>query len=109
MSHKAIKIALLISVAAHLLACSAPANAIDFSIGAEIGRCKSSVYMEMCNEDRLTWHVYAEAEHRINDRLSIIGSVRHFSSFDGKADLTGDEANQSGSFDYVGAGLKWRF
>ena len=109
MSHKTIKIALAVSVAAHLLACSIPASAIDFSVGAEAGRCRSSVYMEMCNEHRLTWHVYGEAEHHINDNLSITGSVQHFSSFDGRADLTGDESNQSGSFDYVGAGLKWRF
>lgn len=88
---------------------SPTASALDFSIGAETGHCKTSVYLEMCSEHRPIWRVYAEASHPFSKHLSLTGSIQHFSSFDGRADLSGDNANQSGVFDYVGAGLKWRF
>lgn len=97
-----------------LAAYSIPANAIDFTIGAQAGQCKTSVYLRMCSESRAVWHVYAQADQQVADfgqygTLHAVGGVDHFSSFDGSADLRGDEANQSGAFDYVGAGIEWRF
>ena len=91
------------------LLCSSPVKAAEFVIGAQAGMCSTSVYLEMCDESRLTWHVYAEVRQALTDGLYLTSGVHHFSSFDGSADLAGDTDNQSGVFDYIGAGVEWRF
>ena len=78
----------------------------QFEVSAELGRCQSSVYLEMCSEDRAVWKVTAATSYELTDNIHAVGSVDHFSSFDGTADLQGDKTQQSGQFNFIGIGLK---
>jgi len=109
MTHKALKIALLISAAAHIAACSIQAHAVDFSVGAEAGHCNAYGNINMCTDDMLTWHIYGTAEQKLTDHLSATLSLHHFSAYDGAADWAKDAANQSGAFNFGGIGIRYDF
>lgn len=99
----------LLIIALSLYALQANAQGWEFSISAELGRCQTSVYIQMCDDNRPVWKVSAEASKQLSKHLSFVSSLDHFSSWDGKADITGDVDKQSGVFNYVGTGLRWKF
>jgi hypothetical protein len=83
---------------------------LSYTLGAQLGRCSSGVYMQMCDEGLPTWHVYFKANYNVTEFIRVVGEVDHYSSWDGEADLHGYTDQQSGSFDYVGVGIEinWR-
>lgn len=82
-------------------------NAGDLSAQATLGKCSSSVYMQMCGDDRNVWRVSGQARHQLADNVNLVAELVHFSSWDGSADINGDTENQTGKVDYVGIGVEY--
>ena len=82
-------------------------NAWDLSTQATLGRCSTSGYMRMCEENRNVWRVSGQARHALTDHIDLAADLIHFSSWDGEADLTGDIERQSGAVDFGGIGAEY--
>ena len=112
MKTKLILLTTVLAVTCHpkalLAESSPPGNPWSFPLGVQAGSCDVAGRIDMCSSPQPTWHLYAHASYRLKEKWYLIGSFDHFSQFDGKADLTGDEANQSGKFDYYGVGVEYR-
>ena len=91
-----------------LLAESFSRSPWSLALGAQAGSCDVAGHIDMCSSPQPTWHLYAHTSYRLKERWYLTGSFDHFSQFDGKADLTGDEAHQTGKFDYYGVGVEYR-
>lgn len=82
-------------------------NAWDLSAQAALGRCSSAIYMQMCAEGRNVWRVSGQARHGISDHFNVAADLIHYSSWDGAADLQGDEDQQTGMVNFEGLGIEY--
>lgn len=82
-------------------------NAWELSTQAALGWCSSTTYMQMCAEGRNVWRVSGQARHGISDHFNVAADLIHYSSWDGAADLQGNEELQTGMVNFEGLGLEY--
>jgi len=99
----------LITLSVIISTFSPDSQSAEYAVGVQAGRCHTSVYLEMCRGGTPVWHLYARTAQQITEHTYLTASVHHTSRFDGSADLSGDEENQSGTFDAIYGGLEWRW
>jgi hypothetical protein len=88
-----------------------PVEAEDWEtrIGIQAGACEAAGNIQMCETGSPKWHAYATTSYRLIGSWYATATAEHYSQSDGKADLSGDTANQTGVFNYYGVGVEWRW